>query len=468
MSRRRPLFSILETLRRPLATNVTIVTAALYGSAFLGLLTSATAARILGPTRFGLAAIVIAYPTLVWSFTGVKAVSVTTPYIARFRTSGKSAEIVKICRLGFGIDLATSILALLIVLVTQNLLMDRLLPDTRLSGLSLVYAASFVPYSLSGTGSGILTAFERFGQFAALQVFERGVALVLVGGSLLAGTGVSGMILALAATHALTGFVVFAVSTAALKSDGFTLWQKGVLSDPIAYPNKIASFIGWNYLHVTMGGVVQQLPLLLLGKLSGPAEAGFYRLAINFTTTGSYIENALGRVTYPVLSQVWGTDKIDVHQLRRTLRKWTLRGGLPVGLLLLTAIPTLPFLVPLVFGSQYRPMVTGLQLMMVGVAVSTVFFYLNPLYYSAGKVALWTKCHAVYVVVMLGLAWWAIEQYGYTGLAAVMGGGVLVFNLVMAALMHTVWERPFPKGGETGVSSGDPHAEGSFAEEPQA
>jgi O-antigen/teichoic acid export membrane protein len=151
---------------------------------------------------------------------------------------------------------------------------------------------------------------------------------------------------------------------------------------------------------VTLSGIIVHVPVVLLGHLRTPEEAGFYQLATSLTTIGSYLESSLGRVTYPIISVYWHQGEEET--LRKSLKYWTLWVGVPVGSLMALTIPILPSVIPMVFGTHYDPILLGTQMLLGGASFSAVFFWLNPFYYASGKVHLWTMGFALYSVIVRG------------------------------------------------------------------
>ncbi len=199
---------------------------------------------------------------------------------------------------------------------------------------------------------------------------------------------------------------------------------------------ELLGFFGWNYLLVTLSGLVGQLPIIFLGRLRSPEEAGFYRLATSITTVGSYFESSLGRVVYPVLSARWGIEKRE--QIFASLRRWTLTAGLPVSLLLVVIIPLLPLAMAIFFGPAYQPAVPGIQVMVIGAAVSALFFWLSAFYYASGAVKFWTLGYALYSLLVISGGWFIIQQWGFLGIAALVALGKMAFTTLMLAMVKRV------------------------------
>ncbi|MBI4522550.1 MAG: oligosaccharide flippase family protein [Deltaproteobacteria bacterium] len=412
-----------------------------YVATGLSFFTTLAAARILGSATYGIAAMVTAYPVLLWSFAAVKSVSVTTRYIAGFRATGQSEQIRSICKLGYGLDLLVSVIAFLLVSATASWVASSIMGLPENTWLMVVYAASFPFYSLIGTSTAIFSAWEKFRWLAVFQVLDKGMTLIAVIGLLSFGYGVSAVVLGTAVGNIITGLAMVGGATYTLYLEGIGPWWKSGLSRVLPMRKELSAFFGWNYVLITLTGFVGQLPLIVLGHLRGPEEAGFYRLATTLVATGSFLEFALGRVVYPVLSVRWGEGERDA--LISLIRRWTFGWGFPLGLLILVTIPLLPVFVPLFLGHAYRPMVFGTQLMMLGAAVSAVFFWLTAFYYASGQFGFFTKAYAFYTLFVIGLAWYGARNWGFSGLAGIITVGRALFVLLMVSTASRVEAQSF-------------------------
>ncbi|MGH2396781.1 MAG: lipopolysaccharide biosynthesis protein, partial [bacterium] len=194
---------------------------------------------------------------------------------------------------------------------------------------------------------------------------------------------------------------------------------------------EITALFGWNFLVVTFGGITAQVPVMLLGRLRGPEEAGFFRLATGIIVAGSFLETSLGRVAFPILVSRWTLG--ERAQLTETLKRWTLRRGFPACATLLLTVPLLPIAIPRIFGPSFEPIVRGTQVLMAGAAVSTALFWLTSFYYASGRVSVWAKAYGLYTAVAIGVGWFFIEQWGFFGLAVLVTVAKLAFVGGLAA-----------------------------------
>ncbi|HDN80584.1 MAG TPA: hypothetical protein ENG33_08990 [Chloroflexi bacterium] len=426
-----------QFLRSPSVQDVGILTIGQYVAAAIGFLTTTVAARILGPEGYGQAALILAFPSLLRSVGNFKSLTVTTRYLAGFRATGKGEEFRAITKLGYIIDELAFLGVFLTVLITGKWVAEHVYNASWMFRGMLIYAASFVILAFRGGSFAVLTAFEKFRWLSALYVLEKGLTFILVIAFLLAGHGVIGLVLGMAISNALMGLISLGTATLLQMRNGIGVWWAASLGSIRSLRRELLSFFSWNYVMTTLSGAIAQVPVMILGAVRGPDEAGFFRLAMTLVNVSSYPMNAAHRVAYPRLSAKWAKKESDAA-LRRDVKRWTLHGGVPIGLAILGVTLALPLIIPLVFGENYRPVVPGVQLMMLGVAFESVFFWLNSFYYALGKVGLWVGGYSLYAAPVLGLSWFISQRWGFVGLAGLVAGGRCLFKSVMLTMSRRI------------------------------
>lgn len=419
---------ILDAWRTPGAADAGALALSQYAAGGLGLATTVLAARILGPRDYGIAALVLAYPSLVGSIAAVKTSTVTVRYISAFHEEGRTREIASVCRLGYRIDALAALAGLALVASTNEWVGRHLLQNPGPFWAGVVYSALLVIASVSGTSWAVLVSLRRFRAVSLLQFAEGSLKFALIVAALVAGFGIAGMVLATGLSAALGSLLMTAAAWRVARREGVRLKGAGKV---VTIPrSEISILFGWNYLTMTFGGLLAQVPVLLLGRLKGPQEAGYLRLSTGIVSAASYLEGALSKVAYPLVSRIRGAD--ETERLQNLIRRWTYQRGLPAGLIMLGAVPLIPFVVPLAFGARFTPASEGVQIMLVGAAVSATFFYVHAVYYAAGKVGLWAKAYGTYVLLTISIAWVGIRSFGFLGLAVVTGVSQAAFNIAMA------------------------------------
>lgn len=418
---------------RPAARDVGSLTLALYVSAAIGFVVSVFAARTLGPVEYGSAAVAMAYPSLLRSLLGVKSGMVTTRYLARFRATAQGKEVQAICAMGYRVDLGVAVGAFLLVSATAPAVASDFLRAPELAPLMVAYALTFPFVSLQGTSRPIFAVWGRIQWYAGLLVFEKVLTLLLVVGILSRVAGAAGLVLALMISPALMGILGALIAQLLLNRDRVAPWWRAAWLAPRQLRRELFPQYGWSYLSMTMGGLMAQAPLLILGRTAGPDDAAYFRLASSFAQVAGYTEQALRRVVSPRLSLQWATTGWD--RLDRTLWRWLLQAGAPAAILVSGIALALPIFVPLALGQAYSAMVGSAQVMLLGPIFAALLFFTEPLYVATGKVAFLTKLYSSYAFVFVLAAAFVIRTWGLHGLAVLVGGGSVLYTLTTAGLM---------------------------------
>lgn len=422
-----------SVLRHRLAVGAGYLTVGQYAAAALDLLTNIIIARLLGPTDYGLLALTLAFPTIVFSFVATKSVSVITRYVAGLRATSDSEQIRGVVKLGYALDVGASLLALILVAMSAWWVASHFYGRSDLTWLMVAYAASFPLFSLTGGSWAILSSWERWQLLAILEVLHPLTKLCLVTGFILLGWGIAGAVVGMAIAQATIGITMAVTATYLLLRDGVGLWWRASWRSINEIKGELTKFFGWNYLLVTLSGLVSQIPLMLLGRFWGPEEAGVYRLALSIVTVGSYARSSLGKVAYPTLSARWTAGERDA--ILRSLKRWTLRAGVPLGVVFILSIPLLPVLVPSLFGVAFRPAALPAQIMMLGQGISALVFWLNPFYFASGQIGTWVKGYMSYTGVIILAGAFAALHWGTVGLALVVSVTEVVFLVGMLVLI---------------------------------
>jgi O-antigen/teichoic acid export membrane protein len=386
-----------------------------YVGAAVAAVTPLVAARWLGPVDFGSAGLAMAFPTLIYLLAAVKSGTVTTRYLAESREARRPDDAKAVCAVGCGLDIVSAVIAFAVVAASATWVARDLYQLPGLAWLMVAYAAGFPFAALGGTGLAVLTAWRRFGVVAALEVVQPVVMLGLVLVVLTAGFGVTGLVLATAFSQALSGGLVMVAASKTMRADGIDAWWRGSWSQVWPRWRELRPALGWSYVTTTMGAVFTQLPVVILGRVQGPEQAGYFRLGAGIATTAAQLEGALARVVYPVLAAQW--QPAAREKVRLLVSRWTLRSGLPAGALVVAATLLLAVLLPVVLSVSYGGMIRGTQIMMLAGAVGVVVFWVNGLLFAAGRFDLVGKASLVYGTLLVALGWPVGAAWGFSGMA---------------------------------------------------
>lgn len=153
-----------------------------------------------------------------------------------------------------------------------------------------------------------------------------------------------------------------------------------------------------------------RLDILMLKKLSTLEEVGFYSVAIQIAEQLWHIPFAIESI---VLSRSANTiDDQFVHRTVASIFRVSLLIGLVIGFLIFLVAP---YLVPLIFGQEYIPSVSMIQVVLPGILILVGFRILNSRLTGMGKpqIAVYAFMPALVINFLLNL--FLIPRYGGIG-----------------------------------------------------
>jgi len=108
---------------------------------------------------------------------------------------------------------------------------------------------------------------------------------------------------------------------------------------------------------------------LIVGHFLGATGVAFVDLAVRFADNLSFLRSTASRISLPILSQL----QLEAGRLVRTIEEGTRWQMLPLGLGFVAFTWLAPFAVPLVFGSEWSPVLRLLPFVAFGYLTNTLF-----------------------------------------------------------------------------------------------
>ena len=425
---------------RKFVRDVGILTVANLAGAALSLIQGVLIARWLGPESYGVAALVMSYPDLVYTFFDARSSDASVKYLGEFHARGERERAVAMCKVGYLVDLAMVVTAFVVVLATASWAARNIAHCPDSAWLVLVFSAALVPRAFVGTSYAVLVTLGHFSLIALLDTTMTVLRTGLVLGLVAAGWQVTGVIWGNAAATIAAGALYGLVGYVLARRAWGASWLQGRWSDLKGYRRAILSFLAYNDLNALLGMIPKQLDIVLLGYFRNPMEVGYYRLAKSLANVVSYLVAPLQSVTYPELARLWGSG--DREGLRRRLRQLTWQVGVPLALAVLIGTAFVPFLLPPLVGEAYRPAILATQILLVGSAIWLALFWLRLTYFVADQIARWMVGIALYSAAFLILSLLTVTELGYLGMAGSLLVVTAMFHLFMGIGSHEATKHP--------------------------
>lgn len=193
-------------------------------------------------------------------------------------------------------------------------------------------------------------------------------------------------------------------------------------------------------LAASLGLVWQQMPVMVVGWIAGPASAGGYRLAAQLGTAFAKPITLFSRALFPELARL--AVENEIAALRALLRRVTILSTCGGALIVfLIAIAGRMFL-ELVGGSDFRFAQTVLVLLSIASAIAVAGFGREPGLVALGRPGTALAARGVAALLYIVAALVLVPAYGPAGaaIAAIVCNTVLVLML-HGALIHVLHSR---------------------------
>lgn len=383
-------------------------------------------ARWLGPAEYGLAALLAAYPGLTFALLDARSDDASIRYLSRFDAEGEPERALAMIRVGVLVDLALAVASALFVFLTASWA-ARQIAHAPGSGAWIAFAAmSPVLRSPRATTESAMVVTGHFDRLAILQVGSNIARTTLSLAIVAAGGGARALVAVGVLASALEGIAYLVVLRAVVGSTWGVGWWRarpGVLR---SYRREIAHFLAFSDLGALVGVAAKQIDVVVLGSVRGQAEVGWYRLARSLSGMVGNVVAPLQRVAYQRLVRV---EMLDPVQIKALAIRYLVRGGLPLGMLVVTGgVALAPIAIPGLAGRGFEPAVLPTQLLLVSASIWLVGFPLRPWAMAVGALPGWTAISAGVSVATvigyfiaapgsgaLGIAWTQVICAGFGG-----------------------------------------------------
>lgn len=380
----------------------------------MGVLQGLVVARQLGPDNYGIYALALTFVAFVFLVLDPRAADAVVRYLAEFHVGGDAARASAVVRLGVLLDLTWGALGLALVAVS-SVLAAQVLSIDGYADLIVVVALGACMAAPVNTSRAVLSVFERFTTISTLQVVVALIRAASVIAVALGGLGLRGVVWTLTAVALLEGvlFLAAAVRVAKTRLGGSIL--RAPLSPLRGRLREMTRFIVAADLTSLASSAIKQADTLVLGLLSSPREAGYYRLAKSLTVPAANVGTPVQTLLYPRLaaSETRGDFRLADRLERRVVRRLCL----PLALAALLCLPLVGPVIRLVAGEEFEGATGAGHALVVGVALSFATLHVRPVFLIRGHLRVLLALTVATSVASLAAFFPAAAQFGADGVA---------------------------------------------------
>jgi O-antigen/teichoic acid export membrane protein len=298
--------------------------------------------------------------------------------------------------------------------------------DVRLA--TLLLALSVLPSGEMTVQEGIFLGGRAYHRVTVVAAVENVLKLVLAGGAMLAGGGLTGACAGVAAAR-WVAFVVgrrlAARTLDAVAPAGPTATADGTREDFRAF---VREALPWAALFAVATAYFR-VDVIAVETLRGGAAVGHYGAAAAMFAAFVLVPASANAVLYPRLAAAFTAAGDRFRGLARLSIAGVVASAVPPTLIgILLAAP----LLVLVFGPDYRESVPALRLLALGIPLHAVNAIGGSVLQAAGRHRAMVRVVLVGLVVQIALDLALVPRYGIEGAALAMLGGSAVGTLVAA------------------------------------
>jgi O-antigen/teichoic acid export membrane protein len=284
----------------------------------LGMITLAVSAQMLGPALLGILATIEGYGRMVDQIVRLETWQALIRYGADALERQDHNRFRSLVKLGVVMDLVGASLSAAVAFLAIPVAAHWLGWDSATSMMARVYCIA-VLFGISSTPIGVLRLFNRFAAIAWLDpliaaIRLGGVALIWAMDGSLWSFLLLGIVLQ-CSQRVILGWMAWRE----LKKQGYV----GIFSAPISnagtrFPNI------WSFILAANGTLLirkstQEIDLLAVAAIAGPAGAGVYHLVRKFTMAAAKAGAMMQQIVYPELARLWA--RRDLAAFATTIRQ---------------------------------------------------------------------------------------------------------------------------------------------------
>ena len=405
-------------------------------AAIFTLVATVLMANALSATEFGLVILLHTYVLAVRGFLNFRTYEAIVRFGVPLHENGENKELKRLFRTTTLIDMSSGIVATLVGIGAASAAGVFLHWDDRMISLATLYSLVMLT-TVANTPNGILRLYDRFDALSVFYMVGPAIRITGVSVAWMMDASMYVFISIWAIAYVLENSWLFIRGHLELKKHiKDSIWQgmgwRGEnWRETLKTTHEFRHFMTVLYWQTNIDLLPKHLSVLLAGSLLGPAAAGMFRLARDFSSILTKPAMMLREVLFPDLTRILHTEAEGFYELGFRAVKLAGAGGL---ILVLLSIPSAKPLLGLI-GPEYTQAATVLSLLLLAATFELAGSPLRAAAYAMGKVAPVLRIHLLSILIYLGLFYILAPVMGLPGPGVAACAGTLLTLLLMLKLV---------------------------------
>jgi len=309
--------------------------------------------RLLGPEEYGVWGIVVGWVGLVGQIVSFRLWETVVKYVSEFAAQGREDRVLAIIKLCMLIEIIVGLVFTLTLGLSAEWTSRALL--RRADGADLIRLETL--HLMMSWGSGIwmplLRVFDRFRRIAVFNTVSAFATFALTLSALALRLGVAGMIVTMTIVALGQTMALAMMAERELRKRFHRHWLTADLGALRGRRREILVMLFSMNIDALRKIAVGNADMVILGWLATPAQVGVYRLAKQLSSFFGRLTNPVYDTLYPEVARLYPAEgPAAVRMLVKRLMKGLL---VALGFATAGAYALSPWVVPLIFGAEYRP-----------------------------------------------------------------------------------------------------------------
>jgi len=375
-------------------------------------------ANALPATEFGLVILLHTYVMVIRGALNFRTFEAVVRFGIPLNDSGNETRFRTLLRSTMLIDLASALLATIVGVLAAPLAGYFLHWDTGMVAWASLYSL-FILATANGTPNGILRVYDRFDALGVQFTVAPALRLVMVAVAWALDAPMVVFVVLWGTAFAIGHLYMLARGLVELRAHNeFSLWS-GFRWSELKKPEKdFWNFVGVVYWQTNIDLLPKHVSVLLAGGMLGPAAAGLFRLAREFSTVLTQPAVTLREVLFPDLTRSFHAEDGGIRSI--PFKTAIIAGLAGFAIVLLSLAIGGPILN--IIGAEYVPAAPLLSMLLLAATFDLASASLRAAAYAMGKAGTILRIHVVGIISYVALFFLLTPMTGLVGpgLAAIL------------------------------------------------
>jgi O-antigen/teichoic acid export membrane protein len=377
----------------------------------LSVLATGLMANALSPTEFGLVILLHTYVMVVRGAVNFRTFEAVVRFGIPLNDSGNETGYRALLRSTMLIDIVSAVLATLVGIAAAPLAGHFLHWDPEMVAWASLYSLVILS-TANGTPNGILRVYDRFDALSVQFTVSPALRFVMVAVAWALDAPMTVFMILWGVAFAGGHLYMLVRGLKELKKHVETSLWSGFHWSELKQPAKgFWNFVGVVYWQTGIDLLPKHVSVLLAGNLLGPAAAGLFRLAREFSTVLTQPAVALREVLFPDLTRSFHAEDGGIHSIPF---KTSLIAGLAGLAVVLFAVVFGEYLLGII-GKDYTPAASLLSLLLLAATFDLASAPLRAAAYAMGKAGSVLRIHIAGIISYIVLFFVMTPLTGLTG-----------------------------------------------------